>query len=222
MEDKKMNIFEKLSHIQNEMNVKKNQYNRFGKYSYRSAEDILAEAKRVCMKYRTTLIVEDELVKEDSRFYIMAVATLYDWDGDFNITTKAFAREEETKKGMDGSQVTGACSSYARKYALNGLFNLDDVKDADTNEQHEQTRARNDSNGQNQSTTDKALDDIRIRCYKAQNALQKLAIDIHSEAFTEHLKETYKITNQDIQNLNANDLVKLLNAYSQIYKENQL
>lgn len=218
MEEKKMNIYEKLSHVQNEMKVAKNNYNKFGKYNYRSAEDILAEAKKVCMKYRTTLILTDEVSRLENRFYVVANAILKDWDSCDSIQVRALAREEENKKGMDASQVTGSCSSYARKYALNGLFNLDDTKDADANEQHEVIQ--NAQAKQQKAESNDKLDEIRMRCFKAQNELQKIGIDTHSEAFCEHLKAEYKISSQDIPNLNGNGLVGLIKAYGAIYKEN--
>lgn len=218
MEEKKMNVYEKLSHVQNEMKVAKNNYNKFGKYNYRSAEDILAEAKKVCMKYRTTLILTDEVSRLENRFYVVANAILKDWDSCDSIQVRALAREEENKKGMDASQVTGSCSSYARKYALNGLFNLDDTKDADANEQHEVIQ--NAQAKQQKAESNDKLDEIRMRCFKAQNELQKLGIDTHSEAFCEHLKAEYKISSQDIPNLNGNGLVALIKAYGAIYKEN--
>lgn len=127
-----MNIYQKLSDIQSQISVTKSNYNSFGKYSYRSAEDILEAAKPVCKANGCVLTVKDEMVALEGRFYVKAIATLTDIDSLETIEVTAFAREEENKKGMDSSQVTGATSSYARKYALNGLFNLDDNKDADT------------------------------------------------------------------------------------------
>ena len=143
-----MNIYEKLSNIQAQAKVNKNQFNEFGGYSYRSAEDILEAVKPICKANGCVLTLSDEIISMDGRFYVKATATLHDIEdnatqktnGDTlkidirpsNITVTAYAREEETKKGMDSSQITGSCSSYARKYALNGLFNLDDSKDADT------------------------------------------------------------------------------------------
>jgi len=121
---------EELNSIQCELNAPKGQYNSFGKYKYRSCEDILAAAKSLLKKYKCTLTLSDDVVPVGSRIYIKATATLTNEKGKF-VTTTAFAREEETKKGMDGSQVTGASSSYARKYALNGLFAIDDTADAD-------------------------------------------------------------------------------------------
>lgn len=130
-EIKEMNIYEKLSCIQNELDVPKNQNNSFGNYKFRSCEDIMEKAKPICKEYRTTLKVGDEIVLIGNRYYVVSTAELYDWDSDKVIINVAGAREEETKKGMDSSQITGASSSYARKYALNGLFNIDDVKDSD-------------------------------------------------------------------------------------------
>ena len=119
---------------QSELKAPKNQYNSFGKYSYRSCEDILEAAKPVCAKYGLLLTVSDEIVHEGDRYYIKATACLYDAQGgsDEVVSATAFAREALDKKGMDDSQITGTASSYARKYALNGLFCIDDTKDADT------------------------------------------------------------------------------------------
>jgi len=138
--ENKMNIFEKLSAIQNELKAPKNQYNSFGKYNFRSCEDILEGVKPLCRKYRTTLIIGDTLELIGDRYYIKAMATLYDLDSDKSISNIAYARESENKTGMDASQITGATSSYARKYALNGLFCIDDTKDADTDEYQNQTK----------------------------------------------------------------------------------
>ena len=137
-----MNIYEKLSNIQNELKCNKNQFNKFGGYKYRSCEDILEAVKPICKNNKTTLVISDTLENIGDRYYIKATATLYDIEneaqeigiGNAFISNTAYAREEESKKGMDGSQITGTASSYARKYALNGLFNIDDTKDADTDE----------------------------------------------------------------------------------------
>ena len=219
MEEKKQGIYEKLSMIQNEMKVGKNQYNKFGRYNYRSAEDILAEAKKICKKYRTTLIIADEVSCLGNRFYIVAHAILRDWDSEEEVDVQAMAREEESKKGMDSSQVTGACSSYARKYALNGLFNLDDTKDADTDEQHEQIQ--NSQQAHTQTKKESAEDEMRMRCFKAQNALQKLGIDIRSEGFVNHILVEYGIQSQDIANLKGDGLANLLKCYTEVYQENR-
>jgi len=120
----------KLVKIQSELKAAKNQRNNFGKYNYRSCEDILESVKPLLKDAGLHLIVTDEIVMVGERYYVKATATLFG-DGE-PITSTAFAREAENKKGMDSAQVTGATSSYARKYALNGLFAIDDSKDADT------------------------------------------------------------------------------------------
>lgn len=122
----------KLLAIQSTLKAPKGQYNSFGKYKYRSAEDILEAVKPLCAEQGCTLTVGDEIVLIGDRFYIKATATLADCESNESLCVSAFAREEDAKKGMDASQVTGACSSYARKYALNGLFCIDDTDDADT------------------------------------------------------------------------------------------
>lgn len=137
------NIYSKLSDIQQELKAPKGQRNDFGKYNYRSCEDILEAVKPICAKNKTTLVLSDTLENIGERYYIKATATIYDIESNEEISNTAYAREEENKKGMDGSQITGTASSYARKYALNGLFNIDDTKDADTNEYHKQTNKPN-------------------------------------------------------------------------------
>ena len=127
---KEINI--KLMNIQQEVKAPKGQYNSFGKYAYRSCEDILEAVKPLLKKEKVVLTISDELQYIGNRYYIKATATLIDTESDATISNSAYAREEETKKGMDGSQITGASSSYARKYALNGLFGIDDNKDSDT------------------------------------------------------------------------------------------
>lgn len=129
-EKKSTNIQVSLGVIQNKLNAPKGQLNKFGGYKYRSCEDILAAVKPLLAETHTTLTITDDIVLVGTRFYIKATATLADIDGNAIVTT-AFAREEESKRGIDVSQVTGAASSYARKYALNGLFAIDDTKDAD-------------------------------------------------------------------------------------------
>ena len=127
---KEINI--KLMNIQQELKAPKGQYNSFGKYAYRSCEDILEAVKPLLKKEKVVLTISDELQYIGNRYYIKATATLIDTESEAIISNSAYAREEETKKGMDGSQITGASSSYARKYALNGLFGIDDNKDSDT------------------------------------------------------------------------------------------
>ena len=124
---------------QAELKAPKNQYNSFGKYNYRSCEDILESAKPINKKHGLVLLLTDKPVCIGQRYYIEATARLYDTESEQFIEATASAREADTKKGMDDSQVTGTASSYARKYALNGLYNIDDTKDADTDAYKKQT-----------------------------------------------------------------------------------
>lgn len=123
--------------IQDKLKAPKGQFNSFGKYKYRSAEDILEAVKPLCVEQNALLTLSDEMVAINERYYIKATVTLK--TGKDSISVTAYARESENKKGMDDSQITGTASSYARKYALNGLFLIDDTKDADTDEYHKKT-----------------------------------------------------------------------------------
>lgn len=125
-------MIKNLSNIQNEMNVQKSRYNKFGGYNYRSCEDILQEAKRVCEKYGCYVMVTDSIEFIEGRFYVKATAKIVEVETGSIETCSAFAREEDSKKGMDLAQLTGATSSYARKYALCGLFAIDDSIDSDS------------------------------------------------------------------------------------------
>lgn len=125
-----MEFIEKIVAIQSELKAPKGQYNSFGKYNYRSCEDILEGVKPLLAKHGLVLTIRDGIELIGDRFYVKATATIT--DGKEQLSTDAYARESADKKGMDASQVTGATSSYARKYALNGLLAIDDTKDADT------------------------------------------------------------------------------------------
>lgn len=125
---------QKLLQIQSELKAPKNQINSFGNYNYRSCEDILEAVKPLLVQHECTLTITDDIVAVWDRVYVKATATIN--DGNESISVNAFARESETKKGMDDSQITGSASSYARKYALNGLFLIDDTKDADATNDH--------------------------------------------------------------------------------------
>lgn len=137
-----MGVYTKLMQVQSELKAPKGQYNSFGKYKYRSCEDILEALKPVLTKAEATVNISDELVLIGARYYVKAMATFVDVETGESVSGTAYAREEETKKGMDGSQITGTASSYARKYALNGLFLIDDTKDADTDECQQQGAAK--------------------------------------------------------------------------------
>lgn len=134
-------LFESLMAVQAELKAPKDQYNKFGKYSFRSCESILEALKPLLSKHRLVLTLSDEVVSLDGDHYVKATATIHNENGSFSNASSA--REAKEKKGMDDSQITGTASSYARKYALNGLFCIDDTKDADTNEYGEQQKSAN-------------------------------------------------------------------------------
>lgn len=151
-------FYSKILVIQSELKAPKGQYNSFGKYKYRSCEDILEAVKPLLVKQGLLLTISDDIILVGDRVYVKATVTIS--DGEHSISNTALAREEETKKGMDGSQVTGASSSYARKYALNGMFCIDDTKDSD-----ETNTGHSDEN----PLKDTALSDIKAA--KDMNAL---------------------------------------------------
>ena len=134
-----MEIYEKLNKIQSELKAPKGQYNKFGKYSYRSCEDILEALKPHLLKYGCVVTLTDDMQLIGERYYLKATATITDADSGKSVSNVALAREDKERAGMSESQITGTASSYARKYALNGLFLIDDTKDADTDAYHEQT-----------------------------------------------------------------------------------
>lgn len=181
--EEKISIFSKLLSIQNELKAPKNQYNKFGKYNYRSCEDILEAIKPLCLKYGAVLLVDDYVEQVGERFYIKAKASLIDIETEQEIYACAYARESENKKCMDSAQVTGATSSYARKYALNGLFCIDDTKDVDTQEYQEKKQMNN-----NQSKNANSYEQVGIEqavllgeIDKRIEELLKLGVDIKSE-----------------------------------------
>lgn len=135
-----MSILAKLNTIQTKLKAHKGQRNEFGKYNYRSCEDILEALKPLLEETNTIVILSDEIVNIGNRYYVKVLATLADVETGDRITNTAFAREEEDKKGMDGSQITGASSSYARKYALNGLLAIDDARDSDVTNTHDKVQ----------------------------------------------------------------------------------
>lgn len=135
------NFLTRVGQLQTELKVPKGQTNKFGGYKYRSCEDVLEAVKPLLKKYRLVLTVGDDMLQIGDRYYICATAVLRDMESEADIKNSAYAREAEVKKGMDDSQITGTASSYARKYALNGLFCIDDTRDADTDEYAQRTGA---------------------------------------------------------------------------------
>lgn len=211
-------IYEKLSAIQIELKAPKSQYNKFGNYYYRSCEDILEAVKPLCNKNEVTLMIGDEIVCIEGRHYVKATAVLIDWQTGRSVQNVAYARESATKKGMDDSQVTGSTSTYARKYALNGLFNIDDTKDNDTSElkQEADTKAQKAKKESLQAS----VKDVKER----QRKLDELDIDIHEASVKQWM---YEHTGYQDQNVDLQDEVKnrkLINAYDTLIagKEKQI
>ena len=132
-----MSVYKKLIEVQSKLKAPKNQYNSFGKYSYRNCEDILEALKPILKEVGATIIISDEVVSVNERYYVKATVKFIDTETGDMVEASANAREEDNKKGMDSSQLTGSTSSYARKYALNGLFAIDDTKDSDFTNTHD-------------------------------------------------------------------------------------
>jgi hypothetical protein len=168
-----MNIFKQLREVQSELKAPKSQYNSFGKYKYRNAEDILEAVKPLLSKHGLTLTLSDDINIIGDRYYVRAEVVVSNDDGEM-IPVVAFAREEENKKGMDGSQVTGASSSYARKYALNGMFCIDDTKDSDTTNTHDdKAQSKAPAKKASDSEEEASIMDKAIAYMKSQNDRNK-------------------------------------------------
>lgn len=201
-----------LLQIQSELKAPKGQYNSFGKYKYRSCEDILEAVKPLCVKYGVILTLSDEMVQVGERYYIKATARLRK-EGGSDILVTAYAREALEKKGMDDSQITGTASSYARKYALNGLFCIDDTKDADTDEYVKKTKA-----GAKSDTSDKEVksdtsdkEEWREKVIEAAKAkgisMKEVAKDykLNSATTVDRFKEVYEDLTKEDDNAGCNE-----------------
>lgn len=198
-------ILEKLNIIQSKLKAPKGQYSKFGNYSYRSCEDILEALKPLLAANKMTLIINDGIEQIGDRYYLKAICTLFDAETREKVSNSAFAREPESKKGMDIAQITGSTSSYARKYALNGLFAIDDTKDSDTNEYHEQTK-NTKANAQRNA---QGVDILKVRNEIAQTLKAK---NYDFNKFVEYLKKTYEV--EKIENLPVEKLMELKNTVS--------
>lgn len=205
-----MSVYEKLAAVQRELKAPKGQFNSFGKYKYRSCEDILEALKPVLSKNGCAVVLSDSVEQVGDRFYICATATITDYETHEQVHNTAFAREDTDKKGMDGSQITGTASSYARKYALNGLFLIDDTKDADTDAYHEQT------------TGEKHKEEPKIAAATAKaNEVKNLLVKISGDKTIAQQvwNEKYKKDARDIVKMNEalielNDKLKRIEAMS--------
>ncbi len=162
-----MNIYQNLAKVQQSLKATKDQFNKFGGYNYRSCESILEAVKPLLAQNGLALTLTDEMVQVGDRIYVKSTASVFPTDakdGEVCVSVDAFAREEETKKGMDSSQVTGAASSYARKYALNGLFCIDDNKDSDATNTH-------GKEPMDATKEEKKAEDIKFKCEDCGNVL---------------------------------------------------
>ena len=199
MSEEKLNLTQRLLNAQSELKAPKGQYNKFGKYKYRSAEDILEAVKPINAKHGVLLTITDEPVLVGDWHYIKATATIT--DGTESIVVTAYARESLNKKGMDDSQITGTASSYARKYALNGLYLIDDTKDADTDEYRNQG---------NKAPAVKSASQAEIGNLKKEIiAFSKLMTEQGKDVKPEQVEQTLNIS--DYTKLNSLDVKEAVN-----------
>ena len=188
-----------MSAILEKLKAPKGQFNKFGNYPYRSCEDILEALKPLLAETKTVLVINDEIEFKGDRFYIRATCNLFDVESGENISNSAFAREPESKKGMDPAQITGSVSSYARKYALNGLFAIDDTKDSDSNENQRQTNSGKPAAGNGQA----------VNVQKVRNEIaQMLKVKNYDfNKFVGYLKQNYGV--EKIEALPVEKLMQL-------------
>lgn len=198
-----MGIHEKLMNIQSKLKAPKNQYNSFGKYNYRSCEDILEGVKPLLKETQTVLTISDEVINIGDRFYIKATATLTDTEDGRSISVSALAREDENKKGMDLSQVTGSTSSYARKYALNGLFCIDDTKDSDATNKHGKEQSDKLKSNQGQ-LTDAQLKKLYAIAY---------SVNIDADTVKQHVRKKF---NKEVKDLTKEEYDQVCKGYESL------
>ena len=208
-----MNIYEKLLEAQSRLKAPKNQYNPFGKYNYRNCEDILEAAKPICKELKAVVFLTDKIVMIGERYYVEATAKFIDVESTDEIIVTASAREEENRKGMDGSQITGASSSYARKYALNGLFDIDDTKDNDDINDGQGNKKPETNNGKNNNQKSKKQDvfteiNNAITVYSKQSGLATKAIVEHIE------KQIGKKLDKSLSEKILNDVLNMIKSWS--------
>ncbi len=192
-----MNVHEKLLHVQQNLKAPKSQYNKFGDFHYRSCEDIQEAVKPLLAEVKAILLTGDEIVQIGSRFYIKATAIFQDTESPECVINTAFARENEEKPKMDAAQITGSCSSYARKYALNGLFCIDDSKDPDTQEQKPVAPAQKGTSWQQRSQARQQVtkEDLDKLCREAERTgtdLSKVCVRYKVRNIKELTPEQYQ------------------------------
>jgi hypothetical protein len=222
-----VNLYQKLLNIQLELKAPKNQYSDFGKYNYRSCEDILEALKPLMVKYEVVLLIEDEVVNIGDRYYIKSTAKFIDAEGDpEGLTATAYAREDENKAKMDLSQMTGSASSYARKYALNGLFAIDDTKDSDSTNTHGKEDGKDPTENKSQSKPSakkdnkkdddkKVINDNSLATDKQLGYLYKLVEDkkYGPDAMKNYIKTAYKKdSSKALTKQEASEIIEMLNG----------
>lgn len=203
------NIYKKLMLVQSKLKAPKNQYNSFGKYSYRSCEDILEGLKPLLNEVEAIVTLNDEVVNIGERFYIKAIATFIDIATGEKMEVSALAREDETKKGMDLAQVTGSVSSYARKYALNGLFAIDDTKDSDSSNKHDKDKGNVTNLNTENKWTNPKLTDAQVKRLYAIAYKKGIAADKVKE-------QVLKKFNKEVKDLTKTEYDKVCEGYENI------
>lgn len=190
-----------LNTIQNLLKAPKNQYNKFGNYRYRNCEDILEAVKPLLFSQSCTLTISDEIVMIGTRYYVRATATIKNANGETETTT-AYAREDESKKGMDASQITGSTSSYARKYALNGLFCIDDTKDSDSLNNECQSNNQLEKDNRKLLPKEKFNDEDLMKWIYQK--LEKAKSENKRLLLSDLIEKYYKVTQNDITVISDN------------------
>lgn len=222
------NIYQKLLAIQKELNCPKNQFNKFGGYAYRSQEDILNAVKPLLVKYNATIIMQDKTELIGDRYYIRVVAKFIDVETGETIETEATAREQENIKGMQASQITGATSSYARKYCLNALLLIDDCKDADSTNNHGKEENKTPPKEDKPTFAGPASEKVNVKNIWTQpkktsqtiteiQVKQLYATGLNAGFNAEIIeKQIQKKFNKGIKELNSNEYYQAYNGYKQM------
>jgi hypothetical protein len=216
MENTKTQFYKKISELQTHLKVKKENKNNFGGYNYRSFEDICAIVKQNLNGL--VLYVNDELIHEGDRFYIKATATIT--DGENSITNSSLAREEEAKKGMDGAQVTGGASSYARKYALSGLLLLENEKDSDATNQHNKKYVNTPEKSQNNTQKKASEKQIKIiKKNKLHDNPDSLSSSDANAIISKFMEDKNKPKNNELNSANKEQFIDLCKTIDGLNKD---
>ena len=187
-----VNVHEKLLQVQQQLKAPKSQYNKFGDFHYRSCEDIQEAVKPLLAEVKAVLLTGDEIVQIGSRFYIKATAVFQDTESPDCITNTAFARENEEKPKMDAAQITGSCSSYARKYALNGLFCIDDAKDPDTPLSEPKQTGQKAAGRQQGGVSKSQMEKLKQEAIRTGTSLDKVCLRYGVNNIDELIPEQYQ------------------------------